>query len=582
MTGTCNKMLTNKQSSPQRPANPGTSVSQAQFHPLSIARMFWKHKAQIVLIWFVLSAVAVAVVYRLPPVYKAEAVILVDSQKIPDKYVMPTVNTALEDRLLTLRKEVLAYESLQAIIDRHGLYREERKSLSQEEILELMSKDTQVELEKGWTRDRPGAFKVTYQGSDPRLVAEVTHDIAMQFVEQNITSREDHARKTSEFLTEQLKQARNELQVQEKKVSDYKSQHNGELPEQENSLGTILSRLQLQLQGNQDAINRTQQEKLMLENSIGVAESSLATLTSMAEQSAAVMRPNSTDGTAAPRPQKESEVLQAKLNALLVRYSEDWPEVKRLRAEIAERREAEARMEAEAAKATQTGGPQNGSAASASAPLRVPPEIAEKLVKEREHLASLKTSLAIANRDLELRSAERAKILANMQVYETRLERLPIREQEMTAITRDYEISKEHYKRLLDNKISAQMASEMENEQQAEKLTLLQDARVPEIPFKPIRPLWIGVGCVAALLISLVVGAARELRRGTVLGEWELPREVAVLGRVPWIVLEGEGVDAPPGSGTWLQRRWRHALVLSLVVTLACGIAAVVYRGLKF
>lgn len=570
-------MLTNRQNLPQRPANSTTSTGPAQFHPLSIARMFWKHKLQIALVWMVLSVIAIGIVYRLPAVYKAEAVVLVDSQRIPDKYVMPTVNTALEDRLLTLRKEVLAYDSLQAIIEQHKLYREEQKSESQEEILETMLKDTQVELEKGWTRDRPGAFKVTYQGGDPRVVAEVTHDIAMRFVDKNLETREKRASQTKEFLTTQLEQAAKDLQTQEKKVSDFKSQYNGELPEQENSLGTILSRLQLELQGNQDTINRTQQEKLMLENSIGVAESSLASMTSMAEQAAAAGRTNSPDGTPAPRQPKESEVLQARLDALLVRYSEEYPEVKRLRAEIAERREAESRAETSSAKAPQTANP-----AGTNGPLKVSPEMADKLMKERERLASLKSSLALANRDLELRNTEHQKILKNIEVYEGRLSRLPLREQQMTGLTRDYEVSKEHYKRLEDNKISADMASDMEKEQQAEKLTLLQDARIPEVPFKPVRALWISVGCVGALLISLVIGAFRELRKGAFLGEWELPAEVTVLGRVPRIALEGSGLDGSPGSGSWLQRRWRHALVLSVVVTLVCGIAAVVFRGLKF
>jgi len=539
--------------------------------------MFWKHKLQIVLVWVVLSVITVGIVYRLPAVYKAEAVVLVDSQKIPDKYVMPTVNTALEDRLLTLRKEVLAYDSLLAIIEQHKLYREEQKSESQEEILERMTKDTQVELEKGWTRDRPGAFRVTYQGGDPRVVAEVANDIAMRFVTKNLDTRRNRASQTSDFLSSELKQAASELAIQEKKVSDYKSQHNGELPEQENSLGTILSRLQVELQGNQDTINRAQQEKLMLENSIGVAESSLASLTSMAEQAAAAGRTGSAEGTTAPRQPKESEVLQARLDALLVRYSEEYPEVKRLRTEIAERRDAESRAESNSQKAPQAAAP-----AGTSAPLKVSPEMAEKLMKERERLASLKSSLSLANRDLELRNAEHQKILKTIEAYEGRLERLPIREQEMTALTRDYEVSKEHYKRLEDNKISAEMAADMEKEEQAEKLTMLQQARVPEVPFKPVRALWISVGCVGALLVSLVIGAFRELRKGTFLGEWELPPEVTVLGRVPRIALEASAMDGSPGSGGWLQRRWRHALVLSVVVTLVCGIAAVVFRGLKF
>jgi len=564
----------------------GTSTRQTpQLHPLSVVRGFWKHKWQVLLVWIVLSAVALGIVYRLPAWYKAEAIILVDSQRIPDKYVMPTVSTSLEDRLLTLRTQVLVTDSLQQIIQKFDLYREERKSMPMEEVLDLMSADTQVELEKGWTRDRPGAFKISYQGSDPRVVAEVTNDIASQFIDKSIRQRADRATQTQSFLGDELERARADLAKQEKRVSEYKLQHNGELPEQENSLGTILSRLQVELQGNQDATNRSQQEKLMIENSINVAESSLATMVSMAEQSSAGTTPGATgSGADTLAPPKESEVLQARLDAMLVRYSDDYPEVKRLRAAIAQAREAESRTDSAGGRPAQAalrGRVASQQAASASAevgtPLRVPADLADKLVKERERLANLKSSLALANRELELRNTERQKILANINTYESRLNQLPMREQEMAGITRDYEISKENYKHLGDSKIAADMAAQMEQQQQAEKLTLIQGARVPEIPFKPIRPLWISVGCVAALFISLVIAAMRELRTGAMLGEWELPSDVVVMGRVPVIAMGR--IDGPEaGAGTWLQRRW-PALVLSVLLSLACGLAAVFYRG---
>jgi uncharacterized protein involved in exopolysaccharide biosynthesis len=451
-----------------------------------------------------------------------------------------------------------------------------------------MAADTDVELEKGWTRDRPGAFKITYKGSDPRVVAQVANDIAERFIEKNIKTREDHASQTSRFLTDELERAKKDLADQEAKVSAYKLKHNGELPEQEESLGAILSRMQVELQGNQDAINRAQQQKLSLENAISGAESSLAAMTAMAEQSAAGGRPAATDPV--QRPQKESEVLQARLDVLRLRYSDDHPEIKRLRAEIAQLRETESRTDSETAQGAHAAAQHTASASAmpapdAGAPVRVSRESADELVKERERLANLKSSLALANREIDLRTAERKKILEGIQGYESRLQQLPVRQQEMAGITRDYEISKEEYKRLLENKVSADMAAQMELQQQAEKFTLLQGARPPEVPVKPVRPLWISAGCMAGLVLSLVIAAIRELRTGALLGEWELPSEVAVLGRVPWIAKTVTEFDTPPeaGTGSWLQRKRRPALVLSVVLSLVCGIAAAFYQGwMKF
>ncbi len=579
-------MLTSRQNSPQRFSGTGTSTGQPQIHPLSIARMMSKHKLQIVLVWLVLSGIGVGIVYRLPPVYRAEAIVLVDSQKIPEKYVMPTVSAAIEDRVMTLTKEILAYDSLQTIIDKFGLYSEQRKSLSQEEVFDLMLKDTQVELEKGWTRDRPGAFRISYEGSNPQVVADVANEIASTFIRKNTLQREEHAKMTAEFLTGQLNDAKTALDQQEKLVSEYKLKHNGELPEQEGSLGGLLSRLQLQMQGNQDAIDRAQQQKIMLENSINSAESSLASLTLVAEQSAAAARQPRSDPATVP--QKESEALQARLDVLRVRYSDDYPEVKRLRAEIAELRASESRADAakDSKPAAQPGGAEPAAAKSeAPAAAKLSEEDADRVLKEKERLANLKSSLAVTNRELEFRNAEHQKILDNIRVYEARLEQLPVREQEMAKITRDYEISKENYKSLLDKKISADMAESMEDQQQAEKFTLVQAALAPQVPSKPVRPLWISVGCVVGLIVSLIIAAFREIRRGAFLGEWELPAGAVVLGRVPWIAIEEGAFDtgSDGGTGGWLHRNRRLALVFSLVITLACGIAAVFYQGwMKF
>ena len=583
-------MLTNAQTAAPRPSRTtGAAPQAAQFHPLSIIKMFWKHKLQVFLLWLSICAIAVGVVYRMPSVYEASTTIIVDSQKIPDKFVTPTVNSEVEDRIATLKKEILRPTNLLEIIKRFNLYQDLRKTAPEEEVIDTMAKDTKVIPERGWTRDRPGAFTVFYQGSDPRVAAQVADAIAALFVKSNLEKRQQHAESTEQFLSTELQQAKASLDQQEVAVSQYKLAHNGELPEQEASLGSALSRLQLELQGNQDAINRAQQNRVMLENSISAAESSISSLVAMAEQST----PSRSAGNgqvfagngagADPIPQKPSEVLQARLDMLLVRYREDHPEVKRLRAEIAQQRD----IESKAAQAAQPGGrgpkpaAQAQGAESQKAPIALPNAVAaDQLIREKERLASLKSQLILANREMEFRSAERQTILKNIQTYEKRLEMLPVREQQMAKLTRDYEISKENYRVLLNNQNAAAMAAEMEKNQQGEKFTQLEAARIPEIPVKPKRPLLITAGCLLGLLISLATAAGRETRQGVLLGEWELPSDVVVMGRVPWIEIQ---LDDTSSTGGWarrqrLRRVWQLALVSSAVISLACGIAAV-YLG---
>ena len=82
-------------------------VRKFRLQPLSLVRMFWKHKLLCVLVWVVLSAGGVAVVHSLTNVFRAEALILVESQKIAEKLVESTVNDELKERLSSLSQQIL-------------------------------------------------------------------------------------------------------------------------------------------------------------------------------------------------------------------------------------------------------------------------------------------------------------------------------------------------------------------------------------------------------------------------------------------------------------------------------------------
>ncbi|MGH9575688.1 MAG: Wzz/FepE/Etk N-terminal domain-containing protein, partial [Candidatus Acidiferrales bacterium] len=76
--------------------------------------MIWKQKWLILIIFVVLTATSIAIVQKLPPVYEAAAVILVDSQKIPSNMVPSTVTAGLQDRLANLAQQIFSSNRLQA------------------------------------------------------------------------------------------------------------------------------------------------------------------------------------------------------------------------------------------------------------------------------------------------------------------------------------------------------------------------------------------------------------------------------------------------------------------------------------
>jgi succinoglycan biosynthesis transport protein ExoP len=559
-------MVNNKQTDVEEPESRHPAFSR-----LSILRTVWKRKVRIGLVWALCALGGVALVRMLPAVYLSEAVVLIDTQKIPEKFVSATVASDLEDRIASIRQTILSGGELKKVIDDFGLYREQRKNHFEEEILEMMRKDISITLESvgsGANNKRTAAFRIGYQGADPVLVMRVANRLTDLYVEQNLKTREGQAEGTTAFLETQLREAKKRLDELEAAVSSYKLQHNGELPQQEQSLGSALSRLQTELEINRDAINRVQQTRVILEGNLNAMEVTLsaeARAWEQAQHSAGAYESFSIAGLPATANQrKASEVLQEQLELLRERYSDNHPDVVRMRAQLETVKHfEEQRKAADTAKSAAPAPAPAQGATKVLPPAREPAEFA----RTREQVAGLRAQIKGSDKELEDRKAEQNRILRDLDVYQRRIERLPVREQEMAQITRDYEMSKANYKSLLDKKMAAEMSLDMERRQQSERFTVLDRAQLPEKPIKPKRPLLYTGASVLGLILALVVGFSAELRRNVVLGEWELPDGTPILARLPYIevtAVSGQ-TKSPP------RRRWfslRKALVNASIASL--------------
>src|ERR1041385_7831778 len=251
-------------------------------------------------------------VLLLPNHYKATTTILVDPQKVPEKYVSPTVSSDPAQRLSTISQQVLSSTRLQQIIDDMQLYPELRGKVPREELIELMRKDITITVKQGSSAGL-SAFTIEYEGRRREMVAKVANQLAASFIDWNVQNREQQAQDTTEFLAAQLKEARQNLEHQEARLSAFKMRHLGEMPEQQPANMQALSQLQGQFQANADALNRLEVERTLL--SRGLENSSTGT-----DKTVPVL-------TERGRLEAERRQLKAQLQDLQNRYTSAHPEV---------------------------------------------------------------------------------------------------------------------------------------------------------------------------------------------------------------------------------------------------------------
>ena len=512
-----------------------SQFSSPAISPRSVMWALWKRKALVAVCWAAGIGISLSLLFSLRPVYTADALILVESQKIPENFVAPTVQTGLEARLDRLKQQVLSRDRLWSLIQELDLYPTLRKTRTREEVLETMHRDITIGLERGWSANRPGAFRVSYRAYSGKTAAEVANRVGDFFITENLREREQEANGTSQFLESELEEAKKNLQEQEGKLREFKMTYNGELPEQEAGMLAANGQNKAELLGIQDAIGRAQQNKLILGSSLSSAQDAYTHMQELARRQTRAGAPvlAAESGQAIPKgPRAELEAVQAKLRTLRLRYRDGHPEVKALIQEEAALEKAVKEQDAAMARPAPAGNPQK----SVPAPLEAANDPA--LVAEKERVESLRQQIALTDQEIHDLDKRRERIVQDVGAVQERIEMLPMREQQLASLTRDYETSKANYKSLLDKKLAAEMAANMEKWQKAERFVMLDVARVPEKPTSPNRPVFLVGGVLFSLMLSAGIALLLEARRNVFLGEWELPAGTVVVGRVPKMLIE--------------------------------------------
>src|SRR5215472_8442026 len=235
------------------------SLAQVQEYWLLV----WNFKWWILVSTVVLSLASIVVIALLPDYYQATTTILVDPQKVSERYVSSTVISNPSERLNTLSFEVLSATRLQAIIDEFQLYPELRGSRSRDEIIENMRENIKPQVKEGSSAGL-SAFTITYVTRNRNVVAEVANKLASSFIEKNLQGRQQQASETTTFLARHLEDAKNDLEQQESRLREFRMSHLGEMPDQLQGNLQALAGLHITLQANADSQDRLEQERLLL------------------------------------------------------------------------------------------------------------------------------------------------------------------------------------------------------------------------------------------------------------------------------------------------------------------------------
>ncbi len=517
--------------------------------------MLRRRRRQIAVPAGLLLAVSVLVAFVYPPSYRSTATILIEEQEVPVDLVRSTVTSYADQRIQSIKQQIMSRTNLWKIVEQYELYARLRERASTEEVLQRMVDDIDVKVINAEVVDRRTgqqtnatiAFTLSYDGETPVLAQKVANELTSLFLAENLKTRQRHAQETTAFLKQESESLAQRIDALDRRIVALKQRAEGALPELLSLNLQLLDRSERDLAEANQQLRTLQERKIYLDGVLATLKPNTPIITSSGERildsgerlkalnaqyvsSAAYLAPDHPDMI---RMKKEIEALErhngntggadelqkrvvnerTRLAMLRERYGEDHPDVVRTKRAV-EALDREVRQPADEATATE--GP--------SAP-------------ENPAYITIQAQLASTISDVDAWQVRRAEIESFRQRYSTRVESTPILERDYLDLTRDRDNSVMKYHEIRSKLLEAQVSEGLEAQRKGERFSLIDPPLLPEKPLKPNRPAIVILGLVVSMMGGLGYGAAVESLDHAVRNAGTVERivRVAPLAVIPFV-----------------------------------------------
>jgi len=474
-------------------------MTRRELTPADYIAMLRRRWVLIVVLALIGPPLAYGVARILPAKYKSQTLVLVQPPTISPKIVEQVDEVDLGQRLASLQQQILSRTRLEPIIRQLGLYPKDINRVSMDELVARLQKAievTPIQPMTDTTRDLPGFF-VNVTMENPRTAQAVCSAVTTMFISESLKVQNERSAQTTDFLSQQLADAKAALDDQDAKLAAFKLRYIGSLPDDEQTNLNLLTSLTTQLDAATQALSRAEQDKSFAQ--------------SMLSQQLAAWQASQV-GEDPDTQQQQLSALQSKLAALRAQYTDQYPDVVQTEADIA------------ALKKRITAG---NSAPPAPRPTR--PSV------EPQQIAQLRAQVHAADQTLAEKTKEQQQIKQQIAMYQSRVQASPVVEEQYKELTRGYQTALAAYNDLLMKRNTSMMSQDLAQQDEDEQFYLLDPANLPDKPTFPNPPLFAAGGLAGGLGLGLGLAFLLEMQDTSLRNERdvEFVLHLPVLAMIP-------------------------------------------------
>jgi polysaccharide chain length determinant protein (PEP-CTERM system associated) len=449
----------------------------------------------------VIALAAVGVGAAWPKKYTASTTILVQESNIVTGLMQGrAIATGVVDRAGLAREVVFSRKVMDQILDAGGwTAREPRLTpLQRDHVIEEISQRT------GVSSPRDNLIQITYSDRDPKRAYILTREFADLFIRESLAAKERESRNAFEFIDDQVQAYHAKLADAEAKLKAFRETHVDARPGSEADSNARIAQL------------RSELEKARLDlMELHSSQSSLASQVSGESEINAVQ-------TRAGQYRMQLAELQSQLDKLLLTYTDQYPDVIRVRHQMEDVKQLLAQAE-------------SGNAADGGKAAH-PRAMADYDVQYNPVYQQLRGKLADTRRASAATSSRLSMTQGMLNAELDRSKRIADSENALAELTRDYEVNRDIYQDLLKRRENARVSMNLDEKRQG--LTF----RIQEPAVMPLRPSGLrmmhfaaaGLAFGFALPLGVLFGYARLDPRLRTAGQLERQTGIPVLATVPF------------------------------------------------
>lgn len=444
----------------------------------TILRGMWKHRWLGLAVAWIVAAISVVIVFRIPDKYEASARIFVDTQSILQPLMSGlAIEPNMDQQIMILSRTLISRPNVEKLVRMADLDLNIKSKAAQEELIDALMKALTIK-----TTSRDNLYTLAFSDPQPERAKRVVQSLVSIFVESGLGDKRKDTDQAKKFIDDQIQVYQRKLEEAENRLKEFKLKH-----------------IALQTADDKDYFGRISEVSASLERAkleLREAENSRDALKRQIvgeEPSLLPDVPEATSGVSIPEIDGRIDAMKRNLDGLLQRFTEMHPDVVGTRRMIKELEEQKRKEIAERKKLAVS------SPASVANTNPVYQQLKISLAENEATVASLRVRVA--------------EYQSRYNLLKDAMKMVPQIEAELTQLNRDYDINKKNYESLVARRESATISGEMDASAAGVSFRLIDPPRVAPKPVSPNRLILLPLAFVLALGAGLFAPfAASQIR----------------------------------------------------------------------